>query len=79
MMATVARRGKRNRMISLWDGTTAVIKKVHSPRWACDLLPVFGGGPAKMSLVRVPYNYSKTLQGTAFHGTAVRPVCLQLW
>lgn len=66
-------------MISLWDGTTAVIKNVPSPRWACDLLPVFGEGPAKMSLVKVPCNYSKTLQGTAFRGTAVRPVCLQLW
>lgn len=67
MMVTAAWRGTRDRMISLWCGVIALIKNVHSPSWACDLLPVLGEGPAKMSLVKVPDKFSTTLQATVFH------------
>lgn len=65
MMVTVAQRGTRDRMISLWCGVIAVINNLHSPSSA--LLPVLGEGPAKMSLVKVPDKFSTTLQVTLFH------------
>ena len=58
VVVSSAQRSTGYRMVCLPNCTIAVIKSVHSPSGACDLLSVFGESPAKMSLVKVPKDHS---------------------
>ena len=67
MVISFAQRSPGDRMVRLPNSAITVIKSVHFPSSACDLLSVFGESPAKVSLVEVPKHHSQTVREFALH------------
>ena len=67
MVVSSAQRSTGDRMVCLPNCAITVIKNVHTPSGACDLLSVFGENPAQMSLIEIPKAHSESVRVSTFH------------